>query len=200
MQDSIYYYKYSDFRAFIQTITDKTVAVSDVLATFREVKCLPKEFRQMTVQELSDKPSLIQEVFRALRSGMQPESKFKLPYKKESREQELIENIAENYNIDTEKAKAKVITQHYKDEDGREFNYALEVVIAPRTDIGSENAGEVKFIGNINDTPSIDGGEKYFENTHNDFVYKDKKSGREIPASSIRSGTCMSVVITLAIM
>jgi hypothetical protein len=187
MQDSIYYYKSSDFRAFIQTITDKTVAVPDVLATFREVRCLPKKFIQMTVQELSDKTSLIQEVFRALRAGMQPESKFKLPYKKESREQELIENIAENYKIDTKKAKAKVITQHYKDEEGREFNYALEVVIAPRTDIGSEHAGEVEFIGNINDTPSIDGGEKYFQSPHSDFLYKDKKSGREIPASSIKS-------------
>ena len=44
---------------------------------------------------------------------------------------ELIENIAENYNIDKEHTQANIVTGHHKDEDtGRQFNYSLEVVIA----------------------------------------------------------------------
>ena len=49
----------------------------------------------MTIQELADNPKLIQELYKVLREGMQPESKSRLPYNKEEREQELIKNIAE---------------------------------------------------------------------------------------------------------
>ena len=55
---------------------------------------------------------------------MQPQSKYKLPYKKEEWQVELIENIAENYNIDKEHTQARIVTGHHQDEDtGREFNY-----------------------------------------------------------------------------
>jgi hypothetical protein len=47
---------------------------------------------------------------------MEPESKYKLPFKKEHRQVELIENIAENYNIDKEHTRAKIVTRHHKDE------------------------------------------------------------------------------------
>lgn len=116
----------------------------------------------MTVHELSKSPLLIQELYETLRKRMQPESKYKLPYNKAEREKQLIDNIAENYAIDKEKAQAKVITGHHND-GTREFNYALEVVIAPRTDLDGKHAGEVEFIGSINSTPSIDGGEGYFQ-------------------------------------
>lgn len=81
----------------------------------------------MTIQELSDNPSSILDLSNALRAGMKPESKFKLPYKKEQREQELIDNISENYAIDKSKAKAKIVTGHHKDQNtGQEFNYHLK--------------------------------------------------------------------------
>ena len=115
-------------------------------------------------------PDLIVDLAQALRNGMAPESKFRLSYKKEERKQELIENLAENYVIDKDKAKAKIVTGHYKnDKTGQEFNYALEAVIAPRIDIGSESAGEIEIIGNINSSPSIDGGEKYFNDNYDWF-------------------------------
>jgi hypothetical protein len=182
--DSIYYYKgIGEFKRFIQRIDDRTLSISEALSPFREGKCLSNEFKQRTIQELKDEPSLIVELSQALRNGMAPESKFKLPYKKEEREQELIENIAENYAIDTNKAKAKVVTGHYKnDKSEQEFNYALEVVIAPRTDIGGESAGEIEIIGNINSSPSIDGGHKYFDGAYNWFDKKHKM----ITSSSIR--------------
>jgi len=162
MQDSIYYHKPGHFREFIRVITDKSISISEALATFREVKCLPNKFKHMTVHELSKSPVLIQELYETLRKRMQPESKYKLPYNKAEREKQLIDNIAENYAIDKEKAQAKVITGHQND-GTREFNYALEVVIAPRTDLDEKHAGEVEFIGSINSTPSIDGGKDIFK-------------------------------------
>jgi hypothetical protein len=66
---------------------------------------------------------------------------------------ELIENIAENYDIDKEHTQAKIVTGHHKDEDtGREFNYSLEVVIAHRSDKNFQNADEIDIIGDIKST------------------------------------------------
>jgi len=162
-RDSIYYFKPGEFKNYFQGIDDKSMLVSDALATFRELKYLPNKFKQMTVQHVVDDPSLIGEIYEGLRK-MQPQSKYKLPYKKEDRQVELIENIAENYNIDKEHTQTRIVTGHHKDEDiGREFNYLLEAVIAPRKDKDLKNAGEVDIIGNINSTPSIDGGEQYFQ-------------------------------------
>src|SRR5215211_133629 len=185
-QDSIYYYKPSGFREYIRTIADKSITISHALSTFRELKCLPERYKQMTVHELllsTISPQLIQELYNALRAGMQPESKFKLPYKKADREKELLDSIAENYDIDTNKAQAKVVTGHY-DDGTQVFNYALEVVIAPRKDIGVNHAGKVEFIGNINSTPSIDGGAGYFSNGN--YQWFDRK-GNLMSASSIIS-------------
>ena len=94
---------------------------------------------------------------------MQPESKFKLPYKRKAREIEIIRDIAEDYDIDIDKAKSRVVTGHYND-GTRAFNYAIEIAVAPRKGIDENvnDAGKIDFIGNINDTPSIDGGEGYF--------------------------------------
>ena len=148
--------------------------MSDALATFREVKCLPNEFRQMTVQRIADNPELIRDLFKSLRK-MAPESRYKLTYKKEEREKELIENIGEVYDVDKEHIQAKVVTGHYSNKDtGQEFNYALEVVVAPRKDIGVDHAGEVEIIGNINSTPSIDGGEGYFQGGRYEWTHKDE--------------------------
>jgi len=46
----------------------------------------------------------------------------------------------------------------------------VEIVIAPRKDLGVDNAGKVTFIGSVNDTPAIDGGERYFQSDL--YVYK----------------------------
>ncbi|MBV9176361.1 MAG: hypothetical protein JO297_04935 [Nitrososphaeraceae archaeon] len=143
----------------------------------------------MTIQELADNPQSIQDLYNALRNGMQPESKSRsssrLSYNKAERENELIENIAEIYNIDKKKAKAKIITGRY-DDGVQSFNYILEVVAAPKTDTSVEHAGEVEFIGNINSTPSIDGGEGYFQDA--DFKWIDTKKGKKkvLSASGIR--------------
>lgn len=187
--DSIYYFKRGEFKNYFQGIDDKSMLVPNALATFRELKNLPNKFKQMTVQQVADDPSLIDEIYEGLRK-MKPQSKYKLPYKKEDRQVELIENIAENYNIDKAHTQAKIVTRHHKDEDtGREFDYLLEVVVAPKKDKNFQNAGEVDIIGNINSTPSIDGGEQYFQG--GDYRWTDRK-GNNMHSTSLRGmlGDC----------
>jgi hypothetical protein len=134
-RDSIYYFKRGEFKNYFQGIYDKSMWVSDALATFREVRHLPNKFKQIMVQQVVDDPSLIGEIYEGLKK-MKPQSKYKLPFKKEDRQVELIENIAENYNIDKDHTQAKIVTGRHKDEDtDREFNYLLEAVIAPRKKI-----------------------------------------------------------------
>jgi hypothetical protein len=184
-QDSIYYHKPGGLREYIKRILDKSITIPQAFSTYREIRVLPSRFRDMTVQTLSDSPNLMQEFSEALTSGMQPESKYRLPYKKAEREKELIESVAEVYDIDKCKVQSKVVTGHYKDPDSaQEFNYAIEVAVAPRKDLNVEkHAGEVEFIGNINSTPSIDGGEGYF--TGGLFRFKDR-NGEIREAQSIR--------------
>jgi hypothetical protein len=169
--DSVYYYKPGEFKQYFRTITDQSLLVSDALAGFREVKCLPKRLGGLTVQQVSDDPKLIEEIYQALRDGIQPESKYKLPYDKEERQKEIVDNIAEVYDIDKENTQCKIVTVIYKDDKtGQQFPYAVEIAIAPRKDLGVENAGKVTFIGSVNDTPAIDGGERYFQSDL--YVYK----------------------------
>ncbi|MGB8937840.1 MAG: hypothetical protein WCC17_22345, partial [Candidatus Nitrosopolaris sp.] len=47
--------------------------------------------------------------------------------------------------------------------------------IAPRKDLGVENAGEVTFIGSVNDTPAIDGGERYFQSDLYVYRWTDRR-------------------------
>jgi hypothetical protein len=63
------------------------------------------------------------------------------------------------------------------------------VVIAPRKDKDFQNAGEVDIIGNINSTPSIDGGEQYFQGGN--YRWIDKK-GNNMDSTSLRGmlGEC----------
>jgi hypothetical protein len=171
MADSMYYYKRSEFKQYFRTITDQSIVVSDALAGFREIKCLPKRLGELTVQQVSDDPKLIGVVYQALRDGMQPESKYKLPYDKEERQKEIVDSIAEGYEIDRKNTQCKVVTGYYKDDKtGQQFPYAVEIAIAPRTDLDVDDADEVTFIGSVNDTPAIDGGERYFQSDQ--YVYK----------------------------
>ena len=98
---------------------------------------------------------------------MQPESKYKLPYDEEERQKEIVDSIAEGYNIDRKNTQCKVVTGIYKDDKtGQQFPYGVEIAIAPRKDLGVDNAGEVTFIGSVNDTPAIDGGEDISKATY----------------------------------
>jgi hypothetical protein len=162
----------------------------DALADFREIIVLPKRLGELSVEQVSDDSHLIKEIYNALRK-MPPESKYKLPYLKKEREKEIIDNIAESYDIDRKNAECKVVKGYYKDDKtGQEFPYAVEIAIAPRKDIGVNSAGQVNFIGSINDTPAIDGGERYFQSDQYAYKWSDRcgdhtvNSVREVLAAS----------------
>ncbi len=191
-QDSAYHYKKGGFKDLIQKLANKSdLIVSDTLQTFREVSCLSKNFKQMSMEELSQNPELIEAVFMGLRNGMQPPSKFQLPYNcsKAERYLELIDQI-EDYcsdlkkggGINREKTVCKIVTGIYKD-DQRVFGYAIEVVVAPYKDYTLGDGGHIDFIGCINSTPSIDGGESYFQGGQ--YEWFDNK-GNLKSATSVR--------------
>jgi hypothetical protein len=132
-RDSAWYFKRSEFKEFISAIDDKSETIEETgIRDFREFPILPKETRKKTVREIAASPQLIQQLYEELRdtSKMAAPTKFKLPYKKAAHELELKQNLAQHYDIDKERAHAKVVTGHY-DGDGIVFPYAIETVIAP---------------------------------------------------------------------
>ena len=165
-RDSAWYYKPSGFKEFIIAIYDKSETIEETgFRDFREFPILSKELRKKTIQEISLSPQLIHQLYEDMRdtSKMAAPTRFKLPYKKPVRELELKQSLAQHYDVDKERAYAKVVTDHY-DGDGIVFPYAIETAIAPITEWRAKGIepGYIKFIGYINDSPAIDGGEKYF--------------------------------------
>jgi hypothetical protein len=111
---SLWDFKLGELRQLVNTISNKSHLVSDAFANFREFPCFPRKFKQMTVQELSDSPDLILELWNS-RGGMKAEATFKLECKPKVREKQLIDSLDEIYEIDTERARAKVVIGHYSD-------------------------------------------------------------------------------------
>jgi hypothetical protein len=179
LRDSAWYFKRSEFKEFISAIDDKSVTIEETaFRDFREFPILSKEIRKKTVQEIAASPQLIQQLYDELRdaSKMAPPTKFKLQYKKAVRELELKRNLAQDYDIDLHRAKAKVVTGCY-DGEGVIFSYAIETVIAPIKEWRAKDIepGYIKFIGYINDSPAIDGGEKYFSDGNYSWYNKKGK-------------------------
>ena len=186
---SLWWYKPDEFRQFINLISDKSIPVSEALANFREVNQLPRNLKQMTIQEVSVSPELIIGLLNS-RTNMPAETKFRLGCKKAYRKKQLIDSLTEIYEIDVNKAKAEVVLGHYFSDPLQTYTYELEVVIAPRTDLDDYHAGEIEIIDCVNDNASSDGGGSYFQGGN--YRWKDKKQDRysreyaELYASSIR--------------
>ena len=140
----------------------------------------------MTVGQLAADPHLIEQLYKELRAGMPAPTKFKLPYRKAVREQELKQSLVENFDIDVDRAKAKVVTGCY-DGDGVIFPYAIEAAIAPRNYWRyAYEPGSLEFIGYVNDSPAIDGGEKYFAGGPNTYSWVNKKTGKQEYAATAK--------------
>jgi hypothetical protein len=183
---SLWDYKLGEFRQFINTINPKSTLIPDAFEDCRELPCFPQKFRSMTVQEVSADPKLIEELYYS-REGMQAQAKYNLGCKPKVREKELINSLDEICEIDTERAKAKVVLGRHSDSQ-QTYCYALEVAIAPRTDVGTECIGEVEIIDSINDLTSSDGGGTYFDGGNYYWTgEKGKQKGLGLNATSIRS-------------
>lgn len=186
-QDSAYYHKPGPFRDLILSIANRSILVSDALKGFREVKCLSNRFKEMTVEELRQKPEQIEELYINLRNGMQPQSKLALPYSsKAERGQELIDNIAGLYDVNTQKAKYRIVKGHYID-DAVNYHYVFEIAAAPYSDPSLRDGGHFDFIGSINSSPSTDDGHGYFQG--GEYMWTDKK-GKLRTASNITEILC----------
>ena len=188
MLDSIYYFKNPrEFNAFIHSIANKSITVSEALGTYREISWLPSKFRRMTVQELSSDDKLIGEIDTALRHATKNKcAKFESSWTVGERTEEIIDNIAQVYPIAKGLAKVKIISKKHITPAGyQQFPYCLEVVMAPRTDIGDDKAGDVEIIGNINSTPSIDGGKRYFDSAASVGYYWTDIRGKNRSAHSL---------------
>jgi hypothetical protein len=189
LRDSAWYFKRSEFREFISAIDDKSKTIEESgFRDFREFPILSKEIRKKTVQEIAASPQLVQQLYEESRdiNKMAAPTKFKLPYKKAIRELELKQNLAQDYDIDRDGAYAKVVTGHYEG-DGVVFPYAIETVIAPVRGWRAKGIkpGNLQFIGYINDSPAIDGGEKYFSDGNYSWynkrgILKNATSAKEI--------------------
>jgi hypothetical protein len=152
--------------------------MSCALAGFREVSILPKRLGQLTVEEVTTQRELIEQIYRALKK-MRPETRYKLPYDKKEREKEIIDNIAESFVIDKNNAHCKILTGYNRDVE-RQFPYAIEIALAPLKNSDVSKAGYVKFIGSVNDTPAIDGGEKYFQSDQYAYSWIGKKGAHAV--------------------
>jgi hypothetical protein len=200
--DSVWRSTFSEFRDYINGITDKSITIQEALDTIREVSCLPKKYliseenkKTITVQDIAYNNKRIEELFDALRKGMQPESS-NLPFKTKDREKQLLEQLAKykKGKIDLENAHAKVAAGHFPpintgekakvSINERSFYYWIEAAIAPLSDFASDNdAGKFEFIGCINGTPPLDGGISYFDN--GDY-YWTNKAGNYFHADGMR--------------
>lgn len=178
---TIYNYKgLADFRQFVRNITEKSRTMFDVLAGFREVTILPKRLGQLTVEEVTTTTDLIEEIYKELKK-MKPETRYKLPYGKEERQREIIDNIAENHEIDMKRAYCQILTGYHKDDKtGQQFPWAIEIAMAQRKDLGVESAGKINFIGSVNDTPAVDGGEKYFQSDQYAYRWTDRNKSHTV--------------------
>lgn len=138
VQSSIYYYTEHKFTEYIKTITDKDIGIPEALDTFRERTAIPKRFTDMSISQLSSNNYEIINLFKELRNRMAPESPRSRNGKQRGRE--LIEELAQDYNIDANAARARVITTQYPSQSGQYrdrntsqiFNFTLEIAIAPK--------------------------------------------------------------------
>ena len=182
---SLWDYKIGELRQLINTVSEKSLLIKDVFADCRELPCIPRRVAQMAVQDVSASPGLIMELWKA-REGMKPEAIFKLGCKPSIREKQLINSLGEIYRIDTERARAKVVLGRYSDSQ-QTFTYAIEVVIAPRTDLDSNHAGKVWIVDCINDLASSSGGGTYFDSgEYNWRAVKGRLKGIPFSANSIK--------------
>jgi hypothetical protein len=204
--DSVWRSTFSEFRDYINGITEKSITIQDALDTIREAICLPKKYylisegnnnKTITVQDIAYNNKQIAELFDALRKGMQPES-LNLPFKKiKDREKQLVDQLTKykKDRIDVENAYTKIAIGHFPplntnekakevDINERSFYYWIEAAIAPLNDLTSDDdAGKLEFIGCINGTPPLDGGMSYFEN--GDY-YWTNNAGNFVHAIGIR--------------
>jgi hypothetical protein len=172
-------YTDNEFYVFIENIVNQSISVFTALSQFRELKWLPKEWKQKKLNELSAEKKIA--LLEELKQHSRPMERLSVPYggNKESDEQRkvaLIKRIAAVYKLDEKYAEYKVVRARYISPDGKvNFPYVFEVIAIPFDDIWNNYP---TFIGSINNSVSIiNRGKSLY-----DGIYKFSDKGRELTA------------------
>ena len=175
-------YTDNEFYVFIDNIVNQSIYVFTALSQFRELKWLPKEWKQKKLSELSTdkKIALLEE----LKQHSRPMERLSVPYggNKEydnQRKVALIERIASVYEVNEKYAEYKVVHSRHISPDGKvNFPYVFEVMAIPFNDIWHNYP---TFIGSVNNSVSIiNRGKSLY-----DGMYKFNDKGRELTAWNI---------------
>jgi hypothetical protein len=92
------------------------MTITEAFGDWREFRNLEKQFKTKTIQEIIDEDEIVS-LFKSFRAGTESIANFKVEWKKEEHARELIENLAENYAIDTDSVRWKIITNFHQDSD-----------------------------------------------------------------------------------
>lgn len=172
-------YTDTDFLVFMESLVDQSIPVSAALAPFRELKWLPKEWKQKQLDELSTEQKI--RLLKDLKCHSKPMEKLSVPFggNKESdelRKEALIKRISAIYDVDESCAEYKVVRARYESPDGDvNFPYVFEVVAIPWNDIWN---GDKTFIGAVNNSVSIiNKGMSLYDGM---YTFKDKDKERTV--------------------
>ena len=172
-------YTDNEFYAYIENLVDQSKTLSSILEGWRELKWLPKGWKQKKLNELSadKKIALLEE----LKQHSRPMERLSVPYggNKEcdkQRKDALIKRIAAVYAVDEKYAEYKVVRTRYISPNGKvNFPYVFEVIAIPFDAIWNNYP---TFIGSVNNSVSIiNRGKSLY-----DGAYNFREKGRELTA------------------
>ena len=153
---SIWCYTFSEFEVFLENLVNQSVHIFTVLDSFRELKWLPKEWKQRVLGELTNEEKRC--LFTNLKTHSKPMERLPVPYGgskecDELRKKALINRIASIYEVKERVTEYKVVRARYLSPDGEvNFPYVFEVIAIPFEDIYSSSH---MFIGSVNNSVSI---------------------------------------------
>ena len=169
-------YTDNEFYVFVENLIDQSKTISTILDGWRELKWLPKEWKQKRLNELSKEEKI--GLLKELKGRSTPMEKLSAPYggSKESdelRKAALIKRIAAIYEVSEVYAQYKVVRARYISQDGNvNFPYVFEVIVIPFDDIRNSYP---TFIGSINNSVSIiNRGKSLYDGAY-DFSDKGKE-------------------------
>jgi hypothetical protein len=154
-------YTDNEFYVFVENLIDQSKTISTILDGWRELKWLPKEWKQKRLNELSKEQKI--GLLNELKSRSIPMEKLSVPYggNKERnglRKAALIKRIAAIYGVDEKYTEYKVVRARYISPDGKvNFPYVFEVIVVP---FGNIWANDPTFIGSVNNSVGIINGGK----------------------------------------
>lgn len=172
-------YTDNEFYVFLENLIDQSKSIASILEGWRELKWLPREWKQKKLSELSKEQKI--GLLHELKSHSTPMGKLSVPYggNKENdkiRMVALIKRIASIYDVDESFIRYKVARARYISPLGDvNFPYVFEAIVIPFNNIWNSYP---TFICSINNSVSIiNRGKSLYEGT---YRFNDK--GRVLTA------------------